>query len=93
MTDGESVWTLASPCPDDSRSDSWKTHSGRSWQRLYLFPALIRPYLEIIWQNLHGKLNLECELIMYNYFFSIQSIIKTFRLWVNCIFYVENYTD
>lgn len=55
MTDGESLWTLASPCPDDAHSDSWKTHSGRSGQAeqrllttLYLFvPDVNQALLEI----------------------------------------------
>lgn len=55
MTDGESLWTLASPRPDDAHSDSWKTHSGRSGQAeqrllttLYLFvPNFNQALLEI----------------------------------------------
>lgn len=62
VTDGGSLWTLASPCPVDAHSDSWKTHSGRSRQRLllttlYLFvPNFNQALLEIRSKNMRIQL-------------------------------------
>lgn len=66
-TDGESLWTLASPCPDDAHSDSWKTQWEQQAGRprllatLYQFvPNFNQVFLEIRtkfmwswWQNWH----------------------------------------
>lgn len=62
VTDGDSLWTLASSCLEDAHSDSWKTHVGHTTvasERLCTTPYLLllsRTFLQIRTKHLWIKL-------------------------------------